>query len=47
MEKFEKIVGSIDSMIRANYEENCRLINMRDALLPKLMLGKLDVSQIE
>lgn len=47
IDEFEKIVAPIDSNIRVNYEENCRLIKMRDAMLPKLMSGEIDVSQIE
>lgn len=39
LDRFEELVKPIDSMIRTNYEENCRLISMRDALLPKLMSG--------
>ena len=33
--------------IRRNYEENCRFIEMRDSLLPKLMSGELDASDLE
>ena len=45
--KFEAIVAPIDAAIRNNYEEICRLEKIRDALLPKLMSGELDVSAIE
>ena len=45
--KFEAIVTPIDAAIRNNYEEICRLEKIRDALLPKLMSGELDVSAIE
>lgn len=45
--KFEAIVAPIDAAIRNNYEEICRLEKIRDALLPKLMSGKLDVSTVE
>lgn len=45
--KFEDIVAPIDAAIRNNYEEICRLEKIRDALLPKLMSGELDVSAIE
>ena len=45
--KFETIVAPIDVAIRNNYDEICRLEKIRDALLPKLMSGELDVSAIE
>lgn len=45
--KFEDIVAPIDAAIRNNYEEICRLEKIRDALLPKLMSGELDVSAVE
>ena len=47
VDEYENIVAPIDSEIRKNYEENCRLIEMRDSLLPKLMSGELDVSDLE
>lgn len=37
----------MDACIKANYEENCRLIAMRDSLLPKLMSGELDVAELD
>ena len=43
MDEFEEIVSSMDAIIKANYEENYRLIAARDALLPKLMSGELDI----
>ena len=46
MDKFEEIVSPMDAVIKANYEENCRLIAMRDNLLCKLMSGELDVSGV-
>lgn len=45
--KFEAIAAPIDAAIRNNYEEICRLEKIRDALLPKLMSGELDVSTVE
>ena len=45
--KFESIVRPIDELIRTNYEEACRLESLRDSLLPKLMSGELDVSNIQ
>ncbi|EKE49844.1 hypothetical protein B216_09226, partial [Bifidobacterium bifidum LMG 13195] len=34
-------------MIVANQEENKRLIEIRDTLLPKLMSGEIDVSKVD
>lgn len=45
--KFETIVRPMDDLIRANYDENFRLQVLRDSLLPKLMSGELDVSDIQ
>lgn len=47
MDRFEEIVRPIDLMIKNNYDENCRLIAMRESLLPKLMSGELDVSDLD
>lgn len=47
VEQFEKVVKPIDLLIRANYKENCRLVKLRDNLLPKLMSGEIDVSNIK
>lgn len=44
--KFEKVVWPMDELIRANYEKICRLQTIRDSLLPKLMSGELDVSNL-
>ena len=44
---FEAAVRPMDDMIRSNYEENCRLQELRDALLPRLMSGEVDASDIE
>ena len=44
---FEEIVAPMDAAIRNNYEENCRLEAIRDSLLPRLMSGELDVSDID
>jgi len=45
--KFEAVVRPMDNLIRANYEEICRLQSTRDSLLPKLMSGEIDVSDIQ
>lgn len=47
MDSFESLVSPMDAKIRANHEEILRLEAIRDALLPKLMTGELDVSNIE
>lgn len=46
MDRFEEIVSPMDAIIKANYDVNCRLIAVRDSLLPKLMSGELDVSDL-
>ena len=47
LDGFERIVTSIDATIRNNYDEICRLEQIRDSLLPKLMSGEVDVSNID
>lgn len=47
LDEFERIVASMDTAIRNNYDEICRLEQIRDSLLPKLMSGELDVSDID
>lgn len=47
LESFESVVSPMDAMIRRNYEENCRLQVMRDSLLPRLMSGEIDVSDVQ
>lgn len=47
IDQFEAVVHPIDDLIRANYEENCRLESIRDSLLPKLMSGEIDVSAVQ
>ena len=47
MDQFEEIVAPMDNTIRNNYDEICRLTNIRDSLLPKLMSGELDASNID
>ena len=44
--RFEAIVRPMDALIRVNYEEICRLQAVRDSLLPRLMSGEIDVSDI-
>ena len=45
--RFEKIVSPLDLSIRTYHEEICRLEVIRDTLLPRLMSGEIDVSNIE
>ena len=47
IDQFEAVAHPIDDLIRANYEENCRLESIRDSLLPKLMSGEIDVSAVQ
>ena len=47
LNKFDKIVKPIFSMILSKTRESKRLIEIRDTLLPKLMSGELDVSNID
>ena len=47
LDEFEALVVPMDAAIRNNYDEICRLEQLRDSLLPKLMSGELDVSDIE
>lgn len=44
---FDELIQPIFSQIRNLRDENARLIDLRDALLPKLMSGELDVSDID
>ena len=45
--EFEALVAPMDATIRSNYDEICRLDQLRDTLLPKFMSGELDVSDID
>ena len=47
MDQFEDIVAPMDATIRNNYDEICRLQVIRDSLLPRLMSGELDVSDLD
>lgn len=47
LDEFEAIVAPMDVAIRNNYDEICRLEQLRDSLLPKLMSGEIDVSNIK
>ena len=45
--KFETIAAPFDQQILSNVTQERNLANLRDALLPKLMSGEIDVSEIE
>ena len=47
LDEFEALVAPIDAAIRNNYDKICRLEQLRDSLLPKLMSGELDVSNLD
>lgn len=44
---FDTLCKPLFEMILSNQKENIKLANLRDTLLPKLMSGELDVSEIE
>ena len=44
--KFNDIVLPMIRSIQASYEENKHLRDLRDALLPRLMSGEIDVSEL-
>lgn len=46
LEAFHGFAGPIFAMIKSNQRENNRLATLRDTLLPKLMSGEIDVSDI-
>jgi type I restriction enzyme S subunit len=47
LQEFENVAGQLMTLCEANLLENVRLAEIRDALLPKLMSGELDVSDID
>lgn len=47
LERFNKMSAPSVELIVANQEESKRLADLRDALLPKLMSGRIDVSKID
>ena len=46
IEAFEAKASPIDKLISTNEAENRKLEKIRDALLPKLMSGEIDVSKV-
>lgn len=47
LDKFDAVTQPIYNKIVSNSLENTRLASLRDALLPKLMSGKIDVSEVD
>ena len=40
-------LSAINNQIAANNDENLKLAELRDSLLPKLMSGEIDVSDVQ
>ena len=47
MKSFDEIVSPMFESILSNQEENIKLAELRDSLLPRLMSGELDVSELD
>ena len=47
MSNYDKLVSPLFALMKNNEEENRRLSKLRDVLLPMLMSGEIDVSNIE
>ena len=47
LDRFNGLITPMAAAIVANQEENNRLAALRDAILPKLMSGEIDVSAIQ
>lgn len=47
LDEFENLAGGLMAQFEHNRIENIKLAELRDSLLPKLMSGELDVSEIE
>ena len=47
LSEFHAVSSPMFAMIKANQRENARLAELRDSLLPRLMNGEIDVSNIE
>lgn len=45
--EFHAFAAPMFALIKANQRENARLADLRDSLLPRLMVGEIDVSDIE
>ncbi len=47
LDQFNSVVKPITEFIISNQNENIRLADLRDSLLPRLMSGEIDVSDID
>ncbi len=47
LQEFNSVITPVFALIRQNSEESKRLAQLRDALLPKLMSGEIDVSEVQ
>ena len=47
LQEFEGVVSSFDSLYRERELESRSLAALRDALLPKLMSGEIDVEKVK
>ena len=47
MNQYDKLVCPLFSMMKNNEEENRKLAILRDSLLPKLMSGEIDISNLD
>lgn len=47
LNRFNALIAPMAATIVSNQEENNRLVSIRDALLPRLMSGEIDVSAIQ
>ena len=47
LKKFEDIVAPMYLSIQHNEQENAELASLRDILLPRLMSGELDISDLD
>lgn len=47
MKIFDNTTAAMFSLVFSNLNENERLIHLRDSLLPKLMSGELDISELD
>lgn len=47
IDEFEDLVSPIDALILSNHDATCRLKAIRDTLLPRLLSGELDVSDLD
>lgn len=46
-QQYDKLIRKLISLIKANEQENRKLFQFRDTLLPKLMSGEIDVDNVE